>query len=279
MDILGFYRNIPSHIDPTAFTVGFLAVRWYSLLYLAALVAVYLLLAYRIKRDPDGGKFQGKLSDFLSFAMAGAIIGGRLGYVFFYNPAYYLQNPLAVISPYDSVTGGFIGIYGMSYHGGMIGIVLATLIFVKKKKIDFWQWADFVVPAIPAGYFFGRIGNFLNLELYGRVTDSRWGMYFPSATGAGPFLRYPSQLFEAFTEGLLLFAILWLLRNKNYFPGSNLVLYLMGYGIIRLAVEFFREPDKQIGFILDCFTLGQFFSLVMVLVGVAIYFYKRKKLI
>ena len=211
--------------------------------------------------------------------MSGAVIGGRLGYVLFYNFTYYAQNPLAIISPYDLATGKFIGIYGMSYHGGVIGIILVAWIFTRRKKLDFWQWADFVVPAIPAGYFFGRIGNFLNLELYGRVTDSRWGMYFPSAAGTGYFLRYPSQLFEAFTEGLLLFAILWPLRNKNYFPGSSLVLYLIGYGIIRLAVEFFREPDKQIGFILDYFTLGQFFSLAMILVGVVSYFYKRRKLV
>ncbi|MFA7209709.1 MAG: prolipoprotein diacylglyceryl transferase [Parcubacteria group bacterium] len=295
ISVLEYYQGIPLHIDPIAFTVGFFSVRWYAVMYLVALAAVYFLLNYRASYDVAGGKFRisnfefrnetqiskfpNLIADFLLFSMAGAIIGGRLGYVLFYNFAYYAQNPLAIISPYDFAVGKFIGIYGMSYHGGAIGVVLAALIFAKRKKIDFWRWADFVVPAIPAGYFFGRIGNFLNLELYGRVTDSWLGMHFPLSAGAGPFLRYPSQLFEAFTEGLLLFAILWPLRNKKYFPGSNLVLYLVGYGIIRWTVEFFREPDRQIGFILNYFTLGQIFSLIMVSAGVAIYFYKRKKLV
>lgn len=285
MDILGFYRNIPSHIDPTAFTVGFLAVRWYAIMYLIGFCVVYLLLRYRISHDLAKEKFsipnfkfsnfQNIILDFIIYTITGLLIGGRLGYVLFYNFAYFARNPLAIVSPFDPVTGDFIGIYGMSYHGGAIGVILAAWIFTKRKKMDFWRWADFVVPAIPAGYFFGRLGNFLNLELYGRVTDSWLGMYFPEASG----LRYPSQLFEAATEGLLLFAILWVLRNKNYFPGYNLVLYLAGYGMIRFAVEFFREPDNQIGFIFTYFTLGQFFSLAMVLAAIIMYFYRRKKLV
>lgn len=283
MNLLEYYQNIPLHLNPTAVTVGFFSLKWYSTMYLVGFLVVYFLLKWRVNNDQIRGesqipifKSQISLTDLLLVAMAGAIIGGRLGYILFYNCSYFLQNPVAMISPYDLATGKLIGIYGMSYHGGVMGIVAAVLIFARKRKLNFWKLADFVVPAIPAGYFFGRIGNFLNLELYGRVTDSWWGMYFPVVTDMLPVLRYPSQLLEAFLEGLLLFVILWSLRNKDFFSGSNLAAYLIGYGVFRIAVEFFREPDAQIGLISVYFTLGQIFSLGMILIGLAIYFRRKK---
>ncbi len=243
-------------------------------MYIAAFLAVYFILIYRLKKR-EANFSQDDVLDFFLYAIAGVIIGGRLGYVLFYNLPYYLHNPLAIISPFDPAAGRFVGLRGMSYHGGLIGVVLASWIFIRKNKIDFWEFSDFLVPAIPAGYFFGRIGNFLNGELYGRATGSFWGMYFPSDPFGLP--RYPSQLFEAALEGALLFCMLWLLRNKKFMQGYFLALYLIGYGLLRFAAEFFRQPDPQIGFIFNFFTLGQILSLAMALAGVILALIRKWK--
>lgn len=169
----------------------------------------------------------------------------------------------------------------MSYFGGLIGIVIAAIIYVKAKRLNFWQFSDFIVPAIPAAYFFGRLGNFLNGELFGRVTTSWIGMYFPNSVDAQNFmsiqLRYPSQLFEAFFEGIILFIILWLLRNKSKFPGYLLIVYLFGYGFFRFFIEFFRQPDPQIGLFLGFLTLGQIFSLILMCSAAMLYRMKQGK--
>ncbi|MFA6485464.1 MAG: prolipoprotein diacylglyceryl transferase [Parcubacteria group bacterium] len=198
------------------------------------------------------------LLDFLLYAFVGLIVGARLGEVFFYNFSYYAAHPIQIISPFDPVTHRFIGIYGMSYHGGLIGVVIAGWLWAKKNNINLLNWFNFIVPAIPAGYFFGRIGNFINGELYGRATTGWWGMYFPNDYMHE--LRNPSQLYEAFLEGIILFVILWLLRNKKWAKDNMLAFYLSGYAIARIISEFFRDPDGWIGFL----TLGQFYSLLMV---------------
>ncbi len=281
-NILEYYQNIPLHLDPVIFTIGPFSLGWYSAMYLIAFGVIYLLLRYRIKHDAVDSKFKILLFDFMLYAFLGALVGGRVGYVLLYNLPYYLSHLAEAFLPVQVTSYGLLvtGYHGMSYHGGVLGVIVATWIFVKnnayKWKITFWSLADFVVPAIPAGYFFGRIGNFLNLELYGRVTDSWLGMYFPLASGAGPLLRYPSQLFEAFLEGVVLFGVLWLVRNKNKFSGFNSMVYLVGYGIVRIIVEFFREPDEQIGLIFNYFTLGQLFSVLMIAAGVVVYFSRRK---
>lgn len=293
-NVLEYYQNLPLQIDPIAFSIGSFSIGWYSLMYVVCLGVIYLLLSYRIKKDIGKNKLtdfrvvtgnrtaivnkdlKNLLVDFLLLAFVGALIGGRLGYVLFYNPLYYFNNPLNIISPYDFLTGEFVGIYGMSYHGGLLGVVLVSWLFTRKNKLNFWKWADFVVPAIPAGYFFGRIGNFLNLELYGRVTDSSWGMYFPLATGAGGLLRFPSQIIEAGLEGAILFAILWNIRNGKRFAGYLTLLYLAGYGVARFVAEFFRDPDKHIGYIWSYFTFGQILSVLMIF-GVALILYVQKK--
>lgn len=278
--MLAYYQNIPLHLDPVIFSIGHFSLGWYSLMYLVAFCVIYLLLRYRIRHDVIENKFP--IFDFMLYAFLGALIGGRAGYVLLYNLPYYLSHLAEAFLPiqYTTVYGLQVtGYHGMSYHGGVLGVIAAVWIFARnnsaKRKINFWSLADFVVPAIPAGYFFGRIGNFLNLELYGRVTNSWIGMHFPLAVGAGPLLRYPSQLFEAFLEGIVLFSVLWLVRNKNKFSGGNLVVYLIGYGIVRIIVEFFREPDEQIGLIFSYFTLGQVFSALMIMAGLAIYFYRK----
>ena len=265
-----FYQHIPYHLDPIIFSVGNLSVGWYSLMYLIGLGVVYLLLKYRIKKKEWIIKNKTKikedfLGDLLIWVFIGLVIGGRIGYVLFYNLAYYWSHPLAIISPFSPLTHQFIGIYGMSYHGGLIGGLLAGWIWTRRKRINFLTLANFVVPAIPAAYFFGRLGNFINGELYGRVTHFWWGMYFP--TDFSGQLRYPSQLIEAFLEGLVLFLILWLGRNTQKMKDKLLGLYFIGYAIARIIGEFFRQPDAQIGYLAGYFTMGQLLSLVMFAVG------------
>jgi len=220
-------------------------------------------------------KIQDTLLDLMLVVFAGLLIGGRLGYVLFYDLAYYVQNPISIISPYDPVTHQFIGIYGMSYHGALIGALSAGWIFVKIKKLNFWRWANFVAPAIPAGYFFGRIGNFLNGELYGRATDEFLGMYFPG----DPYglLRHPSALYEAFLEGLALFLILWILRNDQKYQVRLFLLYIIGYAVARIMAEFFREPDAQIGYLFGFLTLGQLLSFLMLIFGLLLILVSRKE--
>ena len=287
---LKFYQHIPEQINPEIIHIGFFSVGWYSVMYLVAFFVVFRLLERRLQLDEGGSSFEntfekkgkdklekqkGFILDFMYVCFLGVVIGGRLGYVLFYNLPFYLAHPLAIISPFDAATGELIGIYGMSYHGGLIGALLAVLFFVRFRKLNFWALSDFVVPAIPAGYLFGRIGNFLNGELYGRATDIWIGMYFPSdALGV---LRHPSQLYEAFLEGFLLFWLFWRIRNKKVVQGKLLGLYLIGYAVARFIGEFFREPDEQVGLFMSYFTLGQLFSLAMLIGGLVLVFCERRK--
>jgi len=280
-DFLYFYEHIPYHINPVFFSAGFFRVSWYAMMYIVAFGVVYLLLRYRIRRKEIfnfqfslGNQFPISndqilklLTDFLLYSFLGLLIGARLGYVFFYNFSFFWHNPLAIISPFDLMTGKFIGIYGMSYHGGLIGVIIVAVIFCRKNSISFWRWANFVVPAIPLGYFFGRLGNFLSGQLYGRVTTKPWGMYFPGVNQ----LRHPSQLYEAALEGLILFAVLWPLRNKKIMRENTLATYIIGYAVARMICEFFREPDPQIGILAGYFTMGQLLSFLMLLGGLIIF--------
>jgi phosphatidylglycerol:prolipoprotein diacylglycerol transferase len=214
------------------------------------------------------------LFDFLLHAFFGLIIGARLGYVLFYDLSYFFHNPLAIISPFDPATGSFVGFYGMSYHGGLIGVIIVGIIFTRKHHIGFLRLANFVVPAVPAGYFFGRVGNFLNGELYGRTTQKIWGMYF--STDYQRALRHPSQLYEALGEGLAIFLILWAIRNNPKARPHLLVIYLFLYAATRFLVEFFRQPDPQVGLIALYFTLGQLLSVFMLILAGFIFWRNRK---
>ncbi len=290
--MIEFYQNIPFYINPIAFEIGFFQIGWYALSYITGFLVVYLLLIFRMKRDTESAqisnfqfpisnkksndKFQNSkqiLTTFFLYAIAGILVGGRLGYVLFYNLPYYLAHPIEIISPYRFETQTWTGIYGMSYHGGLLAIILIAIWLCRKNRVNFWDFSDFVVPAIPAGYFFGRIGNFLNGELYGRATSSSWGMYFPSA-GDG-LLHYPSQIIEALLEGLAIFLILWFLKDKSYIKGRILFLYIFLYGLARFLAEFFRQPDEQVGFIWGFLTLGQVLSLIMLFAGFLLIFSKR----
>lgn len=311
--MLQAYQHLPENINPIVLTIGSFSIRWYAVMYLAAFGAVYLLLRYRIKRgemdlslvplsavktiqliksdseqvkitrskpENNAAKIKNQLhfaSDMIFYSVLGVIIGGRLGYVLFYNLSYFMIHPLAIISPVDLSMGIFTGIYGMSYFGGLIGVIISLAILIRKKDISFWALSDFIVPAIPAGYFFGRIGNFINGELYGRTTEKPWGMYF-SADSSGS-LRHPSQLYEAFFEGIVLFMVLWLFRNNKKFTACHwpLPVYLFGYGFFRFWIEFFREPDSQIGLI-SWLTLGQILSLVLMVAAIGIIFWRKGKI-
>jgi phosphatidylglycerol:prolipoprotein diacylglycerol transferase len=246
------WRNIPAHLSPYLFEIGSFQLRWYSLMYLAAFGCIYLLVMRQIRRE-------------------------NFPYVFFYNLAYYLKHPLEILFPFE-FNGGlhFIGISGMSYHGGAIAVLIATLIFCRKRGIDFWRFADLFSSVIPLGYTFGRIGNFINGELYGRATDVPWGMLFP--LDPKHLLRHPSQLYEAFFEGIVLFAVLWVVRKKVSTTGALFAFYIMGYGVVRFFIEFFREPDVQLGFVLGPFSMGQLLCLLMILAGAAIYALRRKSM-
>lgn len=268
------WQNLPAQISPVLFSIGSFQLRYYSLMYIIAFVLVYLMVSYRIKHENYEYSTE-TIQDYMVWAMLGVIFGGRLGYVLFYNFSYYLQHPLEIILPFDFSNGiKFIGLSGMSYHGGLIGVAVVSLYFCLKSKINFWRFADLFMPAVPLGYTFGRIGNFINGELFGRATTMPWGMYFP--LDPTQQLRHPSQLYEAFFEGIVLFAILWLLRKKKHFDGYLLGSYLCGYGFVRFIIEFFREPDYQLGFVLGFLSMGQVLCLLMILCGAVILLGRKK---
>jgi len=268
------WQNLPAQISPVLFSIGSFQLRYYSLMYIIAFVLVYLMVSYRIKHENYEYSTE-TIQDYMVWAMLGVIFGGRLGYVLFYNFGYYLQHPLEIILPFDFSNGiKFIGLSGMSYHGGLIGVAVVSLYFCLKSKINFWRFADLFMPAVPLGYTFGRIGNFINGELFGRATTMPWGMYFP--LDPTQQLRHPSQLYEAFFEGIVLFAILWLLRKKKRFDGYLLGIYLCGYGFVRFIIEFFREPDYQLGFVLGFLSMGQVLCLLMILCGAVILLGRKK---
>ncbi len=272
-DLVSAWQHLPSQMSPNLFEIGSFPLRYYSLMYLAAFATTYSLVMYRIKHE--GFRYRAEeIQDYFVWAILGVILGGRFGYVFFYNWEYYLKHPLEIIFPFQ-FSGGFhfIGISGMSFHGGVIAILVFSIIFCRKRGFDFWNLADLICPAIPLGYTFGRIGNFINGELYGRATTVPWGMVFPN--DPLHLLRHPSQLYEAFFEGIVLFALLWLIRRKSPFDGALFAFYLMGYGMIRFVIEFYREPDAQLGFVLGPFSMGQLLCLLMIAAGAIVYLYRR----
>lgn len=265
---MSWWNHIPQHIDPNILEIGSFKIRYYGLMYAVAFAITYLLVLYRLKKEPLEFS-KALIQKYFVWAIFSLMVGARLGFVLFYDLAYFIEHPLKIVWPFDN-SGGFhyIGILGMSYHGGLLAVVLVTLIFCYKNNISFWRLADLLSPAIPLGYTFGRIGNFLNGELYGRVTTISWGMYFPSdLTGQ---LRHPSQLYEAFFEGIFLFVILWSLRKKRVFDGFHFCLYIIGYGLVRFFIEYVREPDVGLGSIFSLFTMGQLLCIAMILVGIVI---------
>jgi len=252
------------NIDPIIFSLGPLHVRWYGLMYVLGFLASYHLVRRQI-REFKYSKLAEHFENLNLVLILCVVLGGRLGYVLFYNFTYYLAHPLEIPATW---TGG------MSFHGACLALIIGGWIFCRKNKINFWKAADIYTATLPIGLGLGRIGNFINGELYGRVTELPWGMVFP---GGGPLPRHPSQLYEAFLEGILLFAILWSARkrpwqDKMFWPhGTILALFLVGYGCLRIIVENFREPDQQLGFLFGLITMGQLLSSLMVGCGLLIW--------
>lgn len=247
-------------IDPVIFRVGPLAVRWYGLMYLLGFGACYILIRH-LSRLRNLALSREDASDLLFYGVLGVVLGGRLGYVLFYNPAQYLSRPLEVFAVWQG---------GMSFHGGLLGVVIAVVIFCRRRGLSILMTGDILVTSSTIGLGLGRIGNFINGELWGRVTDLPWGMVFP---GGGPLPRHPSQLYEAALEGLLLFIILYVLHRRKVAEGVPFFCFFIGYGLFRFLIEFVRQPDAHLGFLWGGATMGQLLSLPMILFGLAGCFY------
>ncbi len=267
---MNYWNEIPYKISPYLIQFHGFGIRYYSLMYVLAFATFYFLIKYRLKTEPFSFKIS-QLDDFLVWAATGVLLGGRLGYVIFYDFKYYLNNLSEIFLPFNFSNGfTFTGISGMSYHGGLIGVMVAVYYFCKKNKLNLWEFSDLLCPTVPLGYTFGRLGNFFNSELYGRATSLPWGMFFPSDPTRT--LRHPSQLYEAFFEGIILFALLWWVRKFKPLKHRMFGLYLASYGLIRFIIEFFREPDEHLKFVAYIFTMGQILCFVMVFAGIGIIF-------
>ncbi len=245
-------------IDPVLIQIGPIAIRWYALAYIGGLLLGWRYLRWLVQR-PGWRLTLEDLDDLLLYVVLGVVLGGRLGYVLFYKPGFYLSHPGEILAVWQG---------GMSFHGGMLGVIIAMALFAWRRGISFLEIGDAVAAAVPIGLFFGRIANFINGELFGRASDVPWAMVFPHG---GPEPRHPSQLYEAALEGLVLFLILFWFARRPRVPetaGQIGGLFLIGYGLARSFVEFFREPDVHLGFLLGgSVTMGQILSLPMILVG------------
>ncbi|NQT70679.1 MAG: prolipoprotein diacylglyceryl transferase [Desulfobacteraceae bacterium] len=271
-EFLIWWQYLPQTMDPVIFEIGWFKIQYYGLMYIVGFAISYSLVLLRSKREKRFHVSAEQIQDLMLFMILGLIVGARLGYVLFYNLSYYLRHPLEILLPFEFSNGiTFTGIAGMSYHGGLIGIIIFSWLHIRKAELTFWNTADLFAPIVPLGYTFGRIGNFINGELYGRITSAPVGMYFPLAPG--PELRHPSQLYEAFFEGIFLFVILWNIRKFNTPRGSMLSFYLIGYGTVRFFIEYFRQPDAHIGFVWFSFSMGQILCGLMIAGGILLYLF------
>jgi phosphatidylglycerol:prolipoprotein diacylglycerol transferase len=262
-----FSMLIHPDFDPVAFSLGPLHVRWYGLMYLIAFLVGWALGRYRVKQ-PSSGWTAEQMDDLVFYIALGVILGGRIGYILFYSFGAFLYNPLVLFRIWEG---------GMSFHGGFLGVLLAMALFARKYHKGFWPTVDFIAPLVPPGLFFGRIGNFINGELWGRVTDLPWGVVFRQTGDNLP--RHPSQLYQMALEGAALFVIVWLFSAKPRPTMAVSGVFALSYGVFRFLVEFVRQPDAQLGYIaFDWLTMGQLLSLPMVVVGVILLAlaYRRK---
>jgi phosphatidylglycerol---prolipoprotein diacylglyceryl transferase len=306
-----FYINFPSWIKPQI--IPGLPMRWYGLMYIFAFAFAYLFFTLQVKQDRIKVE-KDQVGDFLFWGILGLILGARLFSVYIYSDdrIYYLIRPWMIFWPFQN--GRLVGLQGMSYHGGVVGGTLGFVLYCRKKKLNVWLWGDMICTAIPFGYTFGRLGNFINGELYGRVTSVPWGMRFPQATRFSTDLkwvqdfaldlgldlgglsavnlpRHPSQLYEALFEGVVLGLILWfIVRPRKPFNGFMIGSYIFGYGFFRFFIEYFREPDLNLGYVLNWgpeenfhlthsimnFSTGQILCFLMMVSGLGVIFLARK---
>lgn len=242
-------------INPNIIEIGSIKVQWYGMMYVLGFLASYFLISRQRRARLLGLEGTQLLGLIIALAF-GLIVGARLGDVVFYQSylySYYLYNPIEIIAVWHG---------GMSYHGGLIGSVLACILFCRMRKLPFWEVSDVVIVTVPIGLFLGRLGNFINGELYGRPSTLPWAMVFPMG---GPEPRHPSQLYEAALEGVVLFIVLWMLKDRDFRPGSMFCFFLGGYGVFRFLVEFFRQPDPHIGLFWGLFSMGQILCLAMII--------------
>ncbi len=254
-------------IDPIAFQIGPLTVHWYGLMYLIGFVMAWSLGVWRA-RQPESGWTPNQVSDLIFYSAIGVLVGGRLGFILFYDFSNFIADPLSLFKIWQG---------GMAFHGGLIGVMVAIWVYGRRQHKTFFEVSDFLVPLVPIGLGFGRIGNFINGELWGRTTDVPWAMVFPNG---GPFARHPSQLYEALLEGVILFLILWIFSSKRRPTMSVSGLFLVGYGCFRIFIEFFRQPDWNAGYIaFGWLTKGQLLSIPMVIFGAVLLVlaYRKKK--
>lgn len=246
------------NIDPVALDLGIIKVHWYGLMYLVGFGMAWWLGRMRARRAGSGWNDQ-EVGDLIFYGAMGAVLGGRLGYVLFYDFAAFAADPLRIFKVWEG---------GMSFHGGLVGVIVAMYLLGRARGKSFFEVADFTAPLVPIGLCAGRIGNFINGELWGKVSDVPWAMVFPSG---GPLPRHPSQLYEALLEGVVLFVILWLYSSRPRPRAAVSGLFLLGYGVFRFAVEFVREPDTQLGYLaFDWLTMGQVLSTPLILGGLAL---------
>jgi len=264
---------IHPHIDPVALQLGPLAIHWYGLTYLAAFGLFMLLGLRRLRHAPfallrgDAAWTRQHVEDILFFGVMGVVLGGRIGYCLFYKPLYYAQHPLEIFAVWQG---------GMSFHGGMLGVIVAMVWFARSRHKPFLQVTDLVAPCVPTGLAAGRVGNFINGELWGRFCDPAlpWGMVFPGSGSDLP--RHPSQVYQFFLEGLLLFVVLWWFARRPRVQGRVSALFLMGYGVLRFVAEFFREPDAHLGLLSLGMSMGQWLCVPMVLGGLGLWWWSGR---
>ncbi|CAM3815620.1 prolipoprotein diacylglyceryl transferase [Bordetella sputigena] len=253
--------------DPIAIRIGPLAVHWYGLMYLFGFGLVYLLGRWRIAHGKVAGAFTARdLEDLIFYSVIGVVAGGRLGYVLFYKPSHYFAHPLEIFYLWEG---------GMSFHGGLLGVILVMLYFARKRGMSFFTVSDFIAPLIPLALAMGRLGNFINGELWGRPTDVPWAMVFPQSGDGIP--RHPSQLYELGLEGITLFILMWWFARKPRPTGQVSALFLIGYGTFRFLVEFTREPDNFLGLLAGGLSMGQWLSIPMVIIGVLMFVFTAKR--
>lgn len=253
-------------IDPVFLSIGPLQFRWYGLMYVLSFVATYFIICSEVLRKKLP-LTKDDVADLVFYGALGVVLGGRAGYILFYNPGFYLENPLKLLAVWEG---------GMSFHGGFLGVMLTFLLYARRKKIPFLALIDMAALCAPVGLGLGRIGNFINGELYGRITTAPWGIIFPDSDGSS---RHPSQLYEAFLEGLVLFFIVRFVSRKTTVSGVTTCAAIAGYGLFRFIVEFYRQPDSQIGLFYGLFSMGQLLSLPMFIIGItaALLLSRRKK--
>jgi phosphatidylglycerol:prolipoprotein diacylglycerol transferase len=252
-----------NNFDPVAFQIISFEIRWYSLAYILGIIIGWILCKKIFIKNLDINQ---KFDDYITYLIIGIIIGGRLGYILFYNFNYYINNILDIFKIWQG---------GMSFHGGLLGIIIASILFAKKNNQDLFVYTDLVSLVAPIGIFFGRLANFINSELYGKVTEVPWAVTFIQVDNLS---RHPSQLYEAFFEGIILFILLLHFRNKNFLERPGLIsgLFLIFYSGFRFCIEFFRVPDEQIGYLIFNLSMGQIISLVFIMIGTIVFYLKNE---